>query len=49
MQEEVSELKYITLDELEKLIATQDDSLTFSKKHYAKPILNFLKEVNIKR
>ena len=44
-EEEVSELKFITLNELERLINTQDDMLTFSKKHYAKPILSFLKKI----
>ena len=43
--EEVSELKYITLEELEDMIINEDEMLTFSKKYYAKIILNFLKEI----
>lgn len=43
-EEEVSELKYITLTELENMILNEDESLTFSKKYYAKLILKFLKE-----
>ncbi|MDF2866474.1 MAG: hypothetical protein K0R72_1292 [Clostridia bacterium] len=41
--EEVCELKYITLDELEKMIKNEDEELTFSKKYYAKLILQELK------
>ena len=32
-EEEVSELKYITIKELEEMIANQDENLTFSKKY----------------
>lgn len=42
--EEVSELKYITLDELEKMIENKDEKLTFSKKYYARLILEELKK-----
>ena len=44
-KEEVSELKYITLKELEDMIINEDEMLTFSKKYYAKIILKFLKEI----
>ncbi len=40
--EEVSELKYVTLDELETMIKNRDEELTFSKKYYAKLILEEL-------
>lgn len=43
--EEVSELKFITMDELEDVIRTQDEDWTFSKKFYAKLIVDKLKEV----
>ena len=43
--EEVCELKYITLDELEKIIKEKDENVTFSGKYYAKIILSKLKEI----
>lgn len=46
-KEEVCELKYITLEELEKMIQNKDEELTLSKKSYAKLILEELKKRKI--
>lgn len=42
-EEELSEVKYITIQELEDVIKTQDENYTFSKKEYIKEILKRLK------
>lgn len=43
-EEEVSELKYVSIQELEKLIDAKDNNLTFADKYYAPIILEFVKE-----
>jgi len=44
-EEEVSEVKYVTLNELEKMIENKDENLSFSSKYYARIILDKLKEI----
>lgn len=41
-KEELSELKYITLEELEEIVNHKDDNYTFSKRDYMKQILEYL-------
>lgn len=43
-EEEVSELKFITIPELEKIVETKDKAYTFSNKKYVEKVLNILKE-----
>jgi len=43
--EEVSELKYISLEEFEKRIDVNDESFAFSNKEYVKIIIQVLKNV----
>lgn len=44
MQEEVSELKYITIQELKKIVEEKNPDYTFSDKPYMKNILKLLEE-----
>ena len=44
-EEEVSELKYVTIAELEKMIENEDEDLTFSRKYYARLIIDKIKEI----
>ena len=41
-KEELSKIKYITLEELEEIIKNKDDNYTFSKRDYMKKILEYL-------
>ncbi len=41
-KEEVSELKYITIEELEKIMQNKDENYTFSKRENIKEIIKFL-------
>lgn len=43
-EEEVSELKYITLKELRKIVEEENPDYTFSNKSYMKKIIKILKE-----
>ncbi len=42
---ELSELKYITLDELKKIVETQDEQYTYSKSEYMQDIIKKLEEI----
>ncbi len=44
-EEELSEVKYITIQELENVIKTHDENYTFSKKEYIKVILEKIKNM----
>lgn len=44
-EEEVTELKYVSLKEIEKMVERGEESLTFSKKFYVKPIIEKIKEI----
>ena len=41
-KEELSEIKYVTLEELEKVVENKDSNYTFSKRDYMKFILDYL-------
>ena len=41
-KEELSEVKYITLEELGEILKNKDDNYTFSKRDYMKQILEYL-------
>lgn len=41
-KEELSEIKYVTLEELEKIVENKDSNYTFSKRDYMKFILDYL-------
>lgn len=43
-EEEVSELLYISIDDLQKRMETQDEELSFSKKEYARATLEKIKK-----
>lgn len=43
-EEELSQLKYITLEELEEIVKNKDENYTFSKRSYMKDILKYLYE-----
>lgn len=40
-KEEVSELKYITVQELERLVEKQEDNYLFSKWEYIQEVINY--------
>jgi len=44
-KEEVAEVKYITISELERMMDNKDESLTFSSKDYARIVLDKVKEI----
>lgn len=44
-EEEVTELKYVSLEEIEKMVEDGDENLTFSKKFYAKPSIQKIKKI----
>ena len=43
-EEELSELKYISIEELEKVIENKDEKYTFSKSEYFEKLIEILKE-----
>lgn len=43
-KEEVSELQYVTLQELEQLVEKQDDNYAFSKWEYIQDVIKYLKQ-----
>lgn len=43
-KEELSELKYITLEELEEIVKNKDENYTFSKRSYMQNIIKYLYE-----
>lgn len=44
-EEEVTELKYVSLKEIEEMVERGEESLTFSKKSYAKPSIQKIKKI----
>lgn len=43
-EEELSELKYITIEELEEIVQNKDENYTFSKRDYMPEIIKYLKK-----
>lgn len=41
-KEELSELKYITIEELEEIVKNKDDNYTFSRSYYMNDIIGYL-------
>jgi len=44
-EEEVSEVKYVTIEKLEKILTNKDENVTFARSDYAKVVINKLKEI----
>ena len=43
-KEEVSDVQYVTIEELEKIVMDKNDEYVFSKRSYMKEVLEYLKE-----
>ena len=48
-EEELSEVKYISIEELEKVIENKDERYTFSKSEYFESLMKILKEKSLLR